>query len=33
MIMGQSGLYLPKTTHDHDSRPKCLNVKFTHNGT
>ena len=32
MIMGQSGPYLAKTTHDHDRRPECLNVKFRHNG-
>jgi len=31
MIMGQSGQYLPKTTHDHDYRPKCLTVKSGHN--
>jgi hypothetical protein len=32
MIVGQSGPYLAKTTHDHGRRPKCLNVKFRHNG-
>jgi hypothetical protein len=32
MIMGQSGRYLPKTTHDHDRRPECLKVRLRHNG-
>jgi len=32
MIMGQSGPYLAKTTHDHGRRPKCLNVKSGYTG-
>ena len=31
MIMGLNGQYLPKTTHDHDCRPKCLNFKSGQN--
>src|ERR1700722_20447166 len=27
MIMARSGPYLARTGHDHDCRPKCLNVK------
>src|SRR5579859_2734065 len=32
LIMARNGPYLARTGHDHDSRPKCLNLKLGHNG-
>jgi RNA polymerase sigma-70 factor, ECF subfamily len=33
MITGRNGQIRAKSTHDHGSRPECLNVKFRHNRT
>ena len=32
MIMARKGQIPPRTGHDHDRRPKCLDVKLRHNG-
>jgi len=32
MIVYSFGRYLSQTVHDHEPCPKCLNLKFGHNG-